>query len=63
MAILAIEQGITDLEGDVLKAINAKETKTRGAVNLDNTKNLLDSLILLANSQNLLKPLGDLQLD
>ena len=62
IAILALEQGINTLK-DNLAEFNAKETKNKEQISLENTKNLLDTLVLLANSLNLLKQLGELNID
>ena len=59
---MAIEQGITTLTGS-LAELNAKEAKTKEQINLENTKNLLDTLVLLANSLALLKIIGEFNLD
>ena len=55
------EQGINNLEG-ILKALNSKLVKTKDNINMQNTKNILDTLMLLANSEELLKQMEKLNL-
>jgi hypothetical protein len=59
--MLIQEQGIINLEG-ILKPLASKYTKTKSQVSIPNTKNLLDCLVLLANSEDLLKQMEQLNI-
>lgn len=59
--ILANEQGIT--EGLPEEVITFKAAKKPFEVNKTNVKNIIDTLILLSNSDNLMKEIADLQID
>eukprot|EP00347_Sterkiella_histriomuscorum_P020667 403336931 len=59
--MLVAEQGIITLNG-ILKPMASSYTKTRDQVSIPNTKNLLDCLVLLANSEELLKEMEKLNI-
>ena len=60
--MLATEQGLTELpEGAA--AFKAMIKKAEFQINQQNTKNILDTFVLLANSEKLQKQMADINLD
>lgn len=60
--ILTNEQGLTNLPEEVA-AFNSLIKKEESQISLTNTKNILDTLIIMANSDKLLQELSDLKVD
>ncbi len=59
--MLVFDQGINNIEGP-LKNLNFTGFKDKAKINMQNTKNCLDALVLLANSEELLKLMKDLNI-
>jgi hypothetical protein len=60
--ISTFEQGLTELPEEV-KHFNSPIKKDEIMLNLQNIKNILDTFILLANSDKLIKEMSALKLD